>query len=194
MRIPLRILIATTAVISSAAAATAETATAVAPVGPAQSSQTAVWEPRTLKNFGSSTLASCEGITRYLRAHLIELGARAGDIRIDERACYGVPGGNVETKFRSVDATFSVLVPANKSNGKARGEIVEARWQIVEMRPGEVRGGKEFGGFESCTNLKYVTQTILPLFSARDVKLISNAVCNKTGVGLRAEVLTPMQQ
>ena len=94
-----------------------------------------------------------------------------------------------------------MLVPANKSNGKARGEIVEARWQIVEMRRGDVPPGKETGElaplgteFESCADLKYVTQTILPLFSARDVKLISNAVCNKTDVGLRAEVLVPATQ
>jgi hypothetical protein len=102
----------------------------------------------------------------------------AHDLKIDPRRCLG-DGGH-----RTVDATFWVLAPANKSDGTTRG--VAARWQIVEMHAGDFI-------LSGCAYLKYVTQTILPLFSTRDVKLISNAVCNKTDVGLRAHVLVPVQ-
>jgi hypothetical protein len=209
-----QVLMPTQPLATPAAAAAVVTAAATTGASEAANSrQTAVWEPRTLKNFGSSTLDSCEGIAKYLRVHLIELGARASDLHIDKRPCDGAPRNvigesgdsngspiNLGTIFRSVDATFSVLVPANKSDAKARGEMVEARWQIVEMRQGAARRAREFGElapgteFESCANLKYLTQTILPLFSVRDVKLISKEICDKTDIGLRAEVLVPATQ
>jgi hypothetical protein len=79
-----------------------------------------------------------------------------------------------------------VLAPANKSDGEAKGDMVEARWQAVEVGPGDTV-------LRSCAYLKYVTQTILPLSSARNVKLIPDGVCYKA-VGLHAEVLVPATQ
>ena len=111
----------------------------------------------------------------HARFMLLQFGAH--DLKIDARRCLG------DGPYKTLDATFWVLAPANNSDGTTRG--VAARWQTVEMHPGDATVG-------GCAYLKYVTQTILPLFSARDVKLISNAVCNKTDVGLRAQVLVPV--
>jgi hypothetical protein len=47
--------------------------------------------------------------------------------------------------------------------------------------------------YRSSAYLACVTKTVLPLFPARNVKLIFNAVCDKTVVGLRARVLVPVQ-
>jgi hypothetical protein len=174
MRISL-LIIASLGLISSAVdIAQTPSAAASPPAGAAALDVVAMWEPRTLKDFGDG--GSCDLLVDHARFMLLQLGAH--DLKIDPRRCLGDGG------YRTVDVTFWVLAPANKSNGTTRG--VAARWQIVEMHPGDFM-------LSGCAYLKYVTQTILPLFSTRDVKLISNAVCNKTDVGLRAQVLVPVQ-
>jgi hypothetical protein len=198
MRIQLRMLIATIAVFLSAAAAAAETATAVAPVGPTQSSQTAVWVTRKLQNFGVPHAgwpngASCDDLAGELRSLLLQFGARASDLHIDERGC-----PRNEGQLTLIDATFTVIVPPEKTVNNSAGTLADARWQIVELRTG--RPDKPVterflsgGDYRDCSYLEYVTKTVLPLFAARDVKLISKEICDKTGVGLRAEVLVPAQ-
>lgn len=168
----------------SSAAVIAETPSAAAspPAGAAASNVVATWQPRTLKNFGTIGTASCDDLIEQARFVLINLGAHG--LHIDERGCTDVTHNSLIVAFRSVDATFSVLTPANKSDGKTRGGIVEARWQTVEMHPGDTNG---------CGYLKYVTQRVVPLFATREVKLISDPACNKTDVGLRAQVLMPAQ-
>jgi hypothetical protein len=187
MRIQLPMLIATIAVISSAAAAAAETATSVAPFGPAQASQTAVWTTRTLHNFGGFS-DSCDALVEELRVLLLELGARASDLYIDQHGC--------RREVTLIDATFSVLMPVDKA-GKNEAGTLEAGWQILELKTNLERPTMtpvHHIIYRNCAGLEYVTKTVLPLFAARDVKLISKAICDKTGVGLRAEVLTPTRQ
>ncbi len=171
MRISLLIIASLGLVSSAVVIAETPSAAASPPAGAAALDVVAMWEPRTLKDFVGG--GSCDLLVDNARFLLLQLGAH--DLKIDQRSC-PVNG--------TVDATFAVLAPANKSAGTARG--VAARWQIVEMHPGDYTVG-------GCAYLKYVTKTILPLFSARDVKLISNAACNKTDVGLRAQVLVPVQ-
>lgn len=168
--------------ISSAAVIADTPSVAASPPDGAAALEVATWQPRTLKDFGTIDTASCDGLVAHVRFVLLQLGAR--DLHIDQRGCTDVTHNSFIVAFRSVDATFSVLTPANKSDGKARGDIVEARWQTVEMHPGDMEG---------CGYLKYVTQRVVPLFATREVKLISDAACNKTDVGLRAQVLMPAQ-
>ena len=198
MRIQLRMLVATIAFIASATAAAADTPTTVAPSGSAQSSQTAVWRTRTLHKFGipdvrsveaPRQLPSCDELVEELKFLLLQLGAQASDLRIDERGC--------REDLRLVDATFSVVSPTDKTGGNAAGTLAEAHWQIVELktntdRPTMTPIHRIF--YRDCAELEYVTKTVLPLFAVRDVTLISTAICDKTGVGLRAEVLMPTQQ
>jgi len=167
------LIIASLGLISSAVViAQTPSAAASLPAGAAALDVVAMWEPRTLKDFADG--GSCDLLVDHARILLLQFGAH--DLKIDPRRCLG------DGPYRTLDATFWVLAPANKSDGTTRG--VAARWQIVEMHP----------GLSGCAYLKYITQTILPLFSSRDVKLISNTVCNKTDVGLRAQVLVPATQ
>jgi hypothetical protein len=190
MRISLLIFASLGLISSAAVIAETPSAAASPPAGAAALNKVATWKPRTLKNFGGTSVVSCELLVGDLRALLLQLGARASDLHIDDRGCtsHNITRDDIVV-FRSVDATFSVLAPANKSAAEARGDMVEARWQTVEMGPGEAGDT----GLRSCAYLKYVTQKVLPLFSRRHVKLISKAVCDKTDVGLRAQVLVPLQ-
>ncbi|MGC1459239.1 MAG: hypothetical protein WA825_13260 [Steroidobacteraceae bacterium] len=180
MRICL-LLIASLSLISSAAViAQTPSAAASPPSGAAALNVLATWEPRTLKNFATMGVPDCDDLVEYVRFALLSLGAQ--NLHIDQRGCRGPSG-----PFRSVDATFSVLAPANKSDGQASGHTVEARWQTVEIQ------AETNSDLSNCGHARYVTRKVLPLFSARDVKDISTAVCDKFGVGLRAQVLVPAQ-
>ena len=167
MRIQLRMLIATIAFIASATAAAADTATPVAPSGPGQSSQTTVWVRRTLHNFGLPNVGSvqahyrvsCDVLAGELRYLLLQLGARASDLHIDEHDC-----PRDERELTLIDATFSVVVPAEKTANNAAGALADARWQIVEVRTGlpDKRVRERYlsgpGVYRDCTYLEYVTK------------------------------------
>lgn len=176
------LLVASLSLISSAAVI-AQTPSAAASQlsGAAALDVSATWEPRTLKNFATRE-QNCDDLVKYVRFALISLGAH--DIQIDQRGCRGT---YVAGQAVSVDATFSVLAPANNSDGQATGHRVEARWQTVEI-PAATNSDYLSCGFD-----RYVTLKVLPLFSSRDVKDISTAVCDKFGVGLRAQVLVQAQ-
>jgi hypothetical protein len=198
MRIQLLILLVTLNLVASARAAVATpAATTGSPSGPAEAGQTATWTPRKLVNFAPSVVKSladgpltCDGLVGDLRLALLQLGARESDLHIDERGCRA---GN----HWGVDATFVVLASADGTGKNAADVVAEARWQTVELRTERVdrlesRHGLAF--VRTCDYLEYLTKKVLPLFSVRDVKLIPAAVCEKTDVGLRAQVLMPAQQ
>ena len=144
------------------------------------SNQGAVWERRTLLKFthpltiNSETQGwrevSCDQIYNSVRDLLLQLGARASDMTVDERACYAY------SRVRSIDVRFSVLAPSGSTRGNIAGPAAEARWETVAMKG-------------NCPYLQYITKTVLPLFSTRNVKLISTADCARFGVGLYAQVL-----
>ena len=201
MHIKLLMALAFTGLIASMIAAAADTTTtAAAPADATQPIQAAVWTTRKLQNFGLPHAgwpsgASCDDLTGELRSLLLQFGARASDLHIDERGC-----PRNEGQLTLIDATFSVVVPAEKTVNNAAGAQADARWQIVELRTGRTdkpvreRYLSGAGPLRDCSYLAYVTKTVLPLFAARDVKVISNAVCDKTDIGLRAQVLMPAPQ
>ncbi len=127
-----------------------------------------------------ATLPPCDDLIKYVRFTLLSLGAH--DVHIDQRGCRG-PSGLV----RSIDATFWVLAPVSKSVDQASGHTIAARWQTVEIQ------AATNWDFSTCGSARYVTLKVLPMFSTRDVKDISTAVCDKFGVGLRAQVLVQAQ-
>ena len=124
------LIIASLGVISSAVVIAQTPSTAASPqAGAAALDVVAMWEPRTLKSFGGD--GSCDLLVDHARFMLLQLGAH--DLKIDARRCLGDGG------YRTVDATFWVLAPANKSDSITSG--VAARWQIVEMHPGDYTVG-----------------------------------------------------
>jgi hypothetical protein len=116
------------------------------------------------------TLGDTCGTAQKILTHtLLRLGARASDFRVD--ACH--LGGNQP----SVDARFSVLVPADKTDESAA--TVATRWQFHQWK-GEL----------NCLEVAYVAHDVLPLFSTKDVRLFSKADCRRSAVGLRVKMLT----
>ncbi len=146
----------------------------------AQASPGAIWAPRQLLHFthplvvNSETMglreASCDQLYQDARSLLLQLGARASDIRIDQRGCHAF------TKEKSIDVKFAVPVLPDSPGTRAAGPEFEAHWQTVALKG-------------NCAFLQYATRTVLPLFTARNVKLISAADCERVGVGLYAQVL-----
>lgn len=147
-------------------------------------SQPAVWVPRNIPEFtyhntvASETMRrrgpSCNQLHDTAESLLKRLGMRAGDFKVDSRPCH------VNTRYRTIDVTFSALVPTDKAGTDAAGPAVQARWQAVSLKG-------------DCAVLAYATKTVLPLFTARNVKAISNDECTKSGIGLQAEVLMAPQ-
>jgi hypothetical protein len=149
----------------------------------AQSSQPAVWTRRKLLDFsgpsvitsetGTWEAASCDRLYDDVKFVLLELGARASDMAVDQRGCYAA------TSRRSLDVTFSVLAPIDRSGNAVAGEWVAAHWNTVALKG-------------NCAFLEYVTVKVLPLFSTQDAKRIPISDCTRLGgVGLYAKILMP---
>lgn len=158
------------------AAASLVASTAVAA---ADSNQTAVWEARALRHFSLpvtvNSETSCDLIFDEAKLLLQQLGARASDIRADLRGCYAY------TPERSIDVTFSVLVPTKQTSDNAPGPLIEAHWKTVELKG-------------DCRFLQNATKKILPLFTTSNVKLVSSADCARLGVGLFGKVLVAPEE
>ena len=177
MRIQLRMLIATIAVVSSAAAAAADTSTTVASSVPAHSSQPAAWIPHKLRIvFPPLTGVSCDLSADAFKSALIQLGARREGLNVDEKVCYAGPP-NLEP---TMDLTFASLMPAGSAGKTAGGELVEARWQTVQIVFNAITPGLRQ------VLLRLVRQQILPLFPNQGVKTYEDG-------GLRVTVLKPLQ-
>jgi hypothetical protein len=156
----------------------------------AGSTQSATWTQRNLLNFSpppnyapgvgyasNAQFISCDQIIERVQFILVQLGARPDGMTVDQRDCR-----RGQSTVRSVDVKFLVLAPTDTATKPASWPPVEAHWRTIEL------GGPGVG-LGDCAFLKYVTLKVLPLFSARNVKLIPSDVCAKVGVGLRAEVL-----
>jgi hypothetical protein len=195
MRIQRLTLIVTLNLVISTGAAGATPVATTSSSRAAESVQAASWsQPMTIENSVDLPGHTCDDFKGELRFVLLQLGARASDLKVNSN------------RYCLLRATFSVLVPADQTGKNAAHAMAEARWQTVELRTGTVVSGKlltfrdtpgsqlQASYDRTCGYFVQVTNRILPLFTARDVKLISSAVCDKTGVGLRAEVLMPAQQ
>lgn len=160
--------------------------TASAAAAAADSTQAAVWEQRTLRNFtlplvvnsenGPLQEASCDQLYTAAKVLLLQLGARSSDMRVDQRGCQAY------TTSRNIDVTFWALAPAKETKKNSAGPVVEAHWETVQLSG-------------NCGVLQEATKKMLPLFATSDVKLISSADCARIGVGIYGKVLkAPAEQ
>jgi hypothetical protein len=143
------------------------------------SSQTAVWTRREL-HFApppGDVPLGCARIHDQLKFVLEQLGARKSDLRLDTRSCY------MREWWLAVDATFYVLTPVDAVSKSTAEPSIEAHWQPVRLRAGN--------DIDECRLLQYVRREVLPLFSTRNAKVISIADCEKTHIGVSADVLNP---
>ena len=134
----------------------------------------AKWVPRTLHFMYSAvapssetTFYSCDRLQGLITAILRQLGAR--DATVKPFGCFTTGGPE---RFPGVDATFSVLVPADSGN-EGQSTLVEAHWHTVILNTDA-----------SCALMEQVKRRILPLFATRN----PSSGCSPT---FSVEVLQP---
>lgn len=155
----------------AAAAAAAGEPQAVAPVS-------AKWVARKLHFMYSpvsptftTTVYSCDGLESQMTSILRQLGASA-DLSVHATGCVRPSGPE---KFPGVDATFSVLEPAETAEHAAGSQSVTAQWDKVTLDSGA-----------SCQLLEQVKRNVLPLFVTRN----ATSAC---GTAFTVEVLRPIK-
>jgi hypothetical protein len=123
--------------------------------------QPSKWVQKELKFVyqGFTTHYSCDGLSSKIRDVLLQLGARP-DLKVYEMACTTSAG--VPSPFPGVNAKFSVLVPAQPQDA---GAPVAAHWGVVQVQLGN--WGLDHAG--QCELLEQIKQSILPLFTTRNV-------------------------
>jgi len=153
--------------------------------------ESAVWTPKEL-NFvyqGFTATYSCDGLRDKVRSILLELGARQ-DLQVRESACSSL--GRPDP-FPGVRIKMNVLQPAADKSATAGTQSVPAHWKAVDLTPD--RDAVSAAG--DCELVEQVKQSILPLFTTRNVQYSSNCVPHQLQIGatrLRAEVLVPDQK
>jgi hypothetical protein len=181
-------LVGTWASVAVLAAAGLACAPAWADTQAAATSVPAVWTPKKLRFvfMGFTSRYSCDGLRDKVREILRQFGAR-DDMQLTESPCSGSPGR--PTHFPGVTIKVNVLQPANAQSTTG---TVAAHWQQVEL-PGRGDAVREAG---DCELVEQVKQSILPLFTSRNVDYHSSCVPNQLTIGgtsLKAEVLVADQ-
>lgn len=172
---------ASTAVLLSGVAAGAQ------PGNPGESQTQAVWTSKeaSFTYAGFTTKYSCEGLVSQVRSVLLSLGAQRNDLVVTGTGCFE-PGR--PAPFPGVKVRMKVLAPAS---GAASG-TVPAQWKPVQVRLD--RDPVAEAG--QCELVEQIKQSLLPLFSTRDVEFTPNCVphqLNPNGTRLSAQVLLPVQ-
>ena len=161
-------------------------AQAAAQDAPATATQPAVWTARELRFIyqGFTTHYSCNGLRDKVRQALLALGARP-DLSVRESACAS-PAGRPDP-FPGVNIKLQVLKPWDGA-AAADAPPVPAHWKSVDLKLN--RDPLHEAG--DCELLEQIKQTLLPLFTSRNVQYSSNCVPHQLSPGgtrLSAEVL-----
>jgi hypothetical protein len=172
-------------VLATLAGVCAPAAWAAAP--DADNAQVAAWTPKELRFVyqGFTTRYSCDGLREKMRSALLALGARK-DLTVREGAC-STPSGRPDP-FPGVNIKMQVLTPLTAAPAAPDATAVAAHWKSVDLRLN--RDALSESG--DCELIEQIKQSILPLFTTRNVEYSSNCVPHQLSVGgtlLRAEVL-----
>lgn len=149
--------------------------------------QPATWTPKEL-NFtyqGFTTHYSCDGLREKVRSALLALGARRKGLAVHESGCSRLNGG--PEPFPGVRIKMQVLTPVAAA-ATPDANTAAAHWKTVDLRLD--RDALSESG--DCELLEQIKQSILPLFTTRNIKYSSTCVPHQLSVGgttLRADVL-----
>jgi hypothetical protein len=152
---------------------------------PAPAEATAAeWVPKEARfvYLGVTSHYSCAGLQDKVRQALLDLGARP-DLSVRQLACPS-PAGRPDA-FPGVLIRMQVLKPADATEAV---QPVPAQWKSVDLRLN--RGALDEAG--DCELLEQIKQSLLPLFTTRNVQYSSNCIPHQLSPGgtwLRAEVL-----
>jgi hypothetical protein len=154
---------------------------------PADSAQLAAWTPKELHFAyqGFTTRYSCDGLREKVRSALLALGARR-DLTVHEGVCPSRAGR--PDPFPSVNIKMQVLTPLTATAAAPDATAVAAHWKTVDLRLNQ----DALSDSGDCELIEQIKQSILPLFTTRNVEYSSNCVPHQLSAGgtrLRAEVL-----
>lgn len=155
----------------------------------AAEAQSAHWVQRKFQftYLGFTTKYSCYGLRDQVANVLVQLGARAKDLKVHPIGC--VHGLGKPEPAPSVMGTFYVLEPLSGPKPKHAGtKVVPAHWSTVDVRLAS--STLEQAG--QCELMEQIKHKILPLFAHRDVQYTSNCMPHQLalpGALLRVKVL-----
>jgi hypothetical protein len=148
----------------------------------------AVWTPKELRfvYMGFTATYSCDGLRDRVREILLTLGARK-DLEVRQSPC-SAPFGTPEP-FPGVMIKMNVLTPAAATTPAGTATVL-AHWKKVDLTASQeaLRAAGE------CELIEQIKQSVLPLFTVRNVEYKSTCVPHQLtpgGTQLRAEVLVP---
>ena len=173
------------AMLAMLAGAGAPAASAAAPA--ADNAQLAAWTPKELHFVyqGFTTRYSCDGLREKVRSALLALGARK-DLTVHEGVCSSAAGR--PEPFPGVNIKMQVLTPLTATAAAPDATAVAAHWKTVDLRLNQ----DVLSESGDCELIEQIKQSILPLFTTRNVEYSSNCgphQLSASGTRLRAEVL-----
>jgi hypothetical protein len=147
------------------------------------------WAPREFRFTyqGFTTKYSCDGLSDRIKAVLLLLGARKQDLKVSPTGCAG--GFGRATAFPGVSVKMSVLEPLGEKSPPGT-EPVASMWRNVDVARRE-----PLAAAGDCELTEQVKQSILPLFTTRNVEYNSTCVPHQLtpgGTVLKADVLVPV--
>jgi len=153
----------------------------------ADDGQSSVWKQKEFKFTyqGFTTKYSCDGLADKVREILLTFGARK-DLQVNRLGCVGRSG--VPDPFPGVVVKMSVLAPVDAAAAASGEPAVATHWRNVKLRLDRT-SVSEAG---ECELVEQVKQTILPLFTTRNVDYRSMCVPHQLtpgGTQLAADVL-----
>jgi hypothetical protein len=117
--------------------------------------------------WGVTALYSCDGLEDNIRALLLHLGARQGDVKVNARGCphgSSIPGHNA-----IVDLDFYSLAPSDDANA---ANTVPARWTPVAVDTHH----PYFMGSGDCELVDELKDILSKSFSLRDLSYRTDCV------------------
>ncbi len=148
----------------------------------------AAWVPRELRLTyqGFTAKYSCDGLSDRIKEVVLLLGARKQDLHVTPIGCSG--GYGRPTPFPGVSVKMSVLEPIGDKT-PAGATPVAVVWRNVDVaRPQTLAAAGD------CELTEQIKQSVLPLFTVRNVEYKSTCVPHQLtpgGTSLKADVLVP---
>jgi hypothetical protein len=136
--------------------------------------------------FGITTLYSCDGLENNIRALLLHLGARQGDVKVSARGC--PQGPSVPGRYAIVDVDFYSLAPSADAGA---ANSVQARWMPVSVNSTY----PHFMSHGDCELMDELKDIVSKNFSLRDLSYRTDCVPHQINVddfSIKGESLKPL--
>jgi hypothetical protein len=149
---------------------------------PAAAGAAAQWREQTLKFTydGITTLYTCDGLEDKVRDILLVFGARK-DLKVRASGCDR--GVNLPSRFAWVEATYTSLVPATDTQGKATATI-KSVWAPIVISPNR----PNFMGAGECELIEQMRDALAKGFTLRNLQY--RAACTPHQVSLAGYAVT----